>query len=428
MSPSDFKTQAVHISSWVLVLLLLATPLLDQGFGFNAYNLTVPLIVFHLSFILSTPIKIEFLFYLLILLISGVLGVVMAGATPAGFFQTFYIYCVQPLAVYLICANQNDPLLFIRFISKLAIVSFLGSVYFYFVVIGLAPDLNGIFAPEFTTINGESLVIRNTSIYTNSLVASGIGLIHLCASAFMFKATGKKRYLFLLTISLFVILATLSRRAFVPAFFVCVVVFFAFSFTTKARVIVISGVALGLASIYFSSYLFLLVDRILSGLDFSGRDQSNISRLILIQQGLLIAAQEPFGSGFGTLSSIGKTHDSILESQGFLGVTESLYVGVLGEIGWFFCVPLLFLVAKFVREVGADYRLCFVYPFAIESVMGLGLLNPTVCFLFIACIFSTVSRSRATSVHSFSSNPGIGEANMVAHVKSGRIKARYSNG
>ena len=87
----------------------------------------------------------------------------------------------------------------------------------------------------------------------------------------------------------------------------------------------------------------------MSSIDFSGADTSNISRLNLIKAGILVALLSPLGSGFGTLSSIGKSRATIDESIGFKTVTESFYISYIGEVGWLYCIPIFLFYSGLLR-------------------------------------------------------------------------------
>ena len=313
------------------------------------------------------------------------------------FFQTAFIFIAQPLLVYIACYVSDDEFFYIKILSKLAIMSFFGSIYFYLALFNLVPDPAGIFSPEFTSISDVTIVIRNTSIYTNSLVASGVGLVHACASGFMFHQSRKRIYLLLLMMSLFVIFATLSRRGFVPAFLVMAGVYYSMNYRVKFQAAILFLLLSSYSIFFYGNFVAILISRILSGLDFSGEDSGNISRIMLIKKGLMVALENPFGSGFGTLSSIGKEHSVILESEGFITVTESFYVGFVGEVGWVFCIPLFFIAFKFISEVDRQYRSFFIYPFMIESIMGLGLLNPTISLALAVCVFSASTKAKSAS-------------------------------
>ena len=185
--------------------------------------------------------------YILILCLSAISGIILFNETPDGFYQIFYLFILQPIIVYIACYFNEKEQLYIDFLSKLTIISFLGSVYFYLSALISLPTLNGVFDLEFTLIGGDGVVVRNTSIFTNSLVASGVGLIHACASAFMFKRTRKSIYILLLIAALFIIFTTLSRRGFLPAFIICAYIFNDLSFRIRR----------GLYLYSFRYYLFL---------------------------------------------------------------------------------------------------------------------------------------------------------------------------
>ena len=206
----------------------------------------------------------------------------------------------------------------------------------------------------------------------------------------MFKRTRKSIYILLLIAALFIIFTTLSRRGFLPAFIICAYIFNDLSFRIKAWTLSILLSVLLIFNFYYGNFLLILFERIMSSIDFSGADTSNISRLNLIKAGILVALLSPLGSGFGTLSSIGKSRATIDESIGFKTVTESFYISYIGEVGWIYCIPIFFILFRAVKNISRDYRIFFIYPFMIESIMGLGLLNPMISFFFTLCIFSSI--------------------------------------
>ena len=364
--------------------------MLEAAIGFNVYSLSIPISLTLLIFIFSTSFNKNFVVYILILCLSAISGIILFNETPDGFYQIFYLFILQPIIVYIACYFNEKEQLYIDFLSKLTIISFLGSVYFYLSALISLPTLNGVFDLEFTLIGGDGVVVRNTSIFTNSLVASGVGLIHACASAFMFKRTRKSIYILLLIAALFIIFTTLSRRGFLPAFIICAYIFNDLSFRIKAWTLSILLSVLLIFNFYYGNFLLILFERIMSSIDFSGADTSNISRLNLIKAGILVALLSPLGSGFGTLSSIGKSRATIDESIGFKTVTESFYISYIGEVGWLYCIPIFFILFRAVKNISRDYRIFFIYPFMIESIMGLGLLNPMISFFFTLCIFSSI--------------------------------------
>ena len=394
MSLHSLSLHLVKFLMSTIVLSLLLSPALKTGFEIEIYYLTIALSLLIVPFAFYTDFKLEFILFILIILISVMLNLFKLNTIPTGFYEMFFIIVIQPIVAYIACYLNNNETYYINLVSKLTILSFIGSIYFYLAILGLVPDFNGIFLPEFTMISGESLVIRNTSIYTNSLVASGIGLLHLTSSAFMYYKTRKFIYLFLFIAALFVVFSCLSRRGFIPAFMVCFALYNIFTSKGKLSLILISFAFIGISFIYLNSYLSLMFERLASVFDFGGSDASNISRLYLIREGLLISLMNPLGTGLGTLSSVGKSVETLANSVAFISVTESFYVGIIGELGIIFIIPLLILIIKYGYEISREYRIYFLFPFMIESIMGLSLLNPAISFIFMIVLFSYITNHK----------------------------------
>ena len=392
---SVYRSTSLISQSITLAILTLAflTPSIEELYGYNLYLLSVPVSLLLLLLTFNISFRPEFLVFILLLFSSSITGIFLSDNIPDGFYHTFYLFIIQPVFLYIACYLTNKEHLYIDFIAKLTIVSFLGSIYFYFAIYNLAPSASGLFDPKFTTVGGDTIALRNTSIFKSSLVASGVGLIHACAAAFMFDRTRKKIYAFLFLAALFVIFASLSRRGFLPAFLLCAYTFKNLSSQGKKWTTLLTLLTLLFAiNSDLLNILNILLNRIISALDFSGLDTSNISRVTLIKAGITIALFHPLGSGLGTLSSIGKAHDTLFESVGFKTVTESFYVSFIGEVGWLYCIPIFFIIYKSIRGCQENYRKFFIYPFLIESIMGLGLINPLISLFFMVCIFSSIQK------------------------------------
>ena len=134
--------------------------------------------------------------------------------------------------------------------------------------------------------------------------------------------------------------------------------------------------------------MLIIFDRFLSSFDFSEENTANTSRLILIFKGLEISFSNILGAGFGNLSSLGKEVGELNDSVYFLTVTESLYTTFIGEIGIILSIPIIFLIYASIIKKGRHVRLLLIYPFIVESIMGLSLMNPMINFMFFLIYFS----------------------------------------
>ena len=125
----------------LLITLLLFTPMLEAAIGFNVYSLSIPISLTLLIFIFSTSFNKNFVVYILILSLSAISGIILFNEIPDGFYQIFYLFILQPVIVYIACYFNEKELLYVDFLSKLTIISFLGSVYFYLSALISLPTL-----------------------------------------------------------------------------------------------------------------------------------------------------------------------------------------------------------------------------------------------------------------------------------------------
>ena len=306
-----------------------------------------------------------------------------------GFFEGYFIYFLQPFVLWLGLTSTRskiDPDFFLKVVSYSIWISLIGATMYYINAATPLGYADEIFKLEFAGF-GTTLVPRNTSIYGNSLVAGGVGLIQMCSAAILFYR-GRSKYIVLVFISFLFICTTLSRRAMIAGLVVFFFLYLISSKTTKQKILIV-GLVFSIFLIIFSwEYLLIIFDRFLSSFDFSEENTANTSRLILIFKGFEISFSNILGAGFGNLSSLGKEVGELNDSVYFLTVTESLYTTFIGEIGIILSIPIIFLIYASIIKKGRHVRLLLIYPFIVESIMGLSLMNPMINFMFFLIYFS----------------------------------------
>lgn len=350
----------------------------DYSYAIIATLLFLVLIIFIVSqkFKISKTLNIYTLIFILIILISFL----FKKEYNIGYVEGLFIYFIQP--VILVFAFQNltykQSLHLCWLISRAVLISFVGMIaYYMYLFYGIGywfqdpGEEHALF--ELTNV-GDTLGIRNISIYGNSLVAAGIGLVHLSATL-IYAEIKKDKFSHVCIILAFIfIFLTMSRRAEVPA--VIIVALYIFRSEIKIRNFIFLASAILIAYVaFFDQSASFVFDRFFS--TFSMSSVSDGNRINASYNGILHALDQPFGTGFGTLSSIGKTVENINDAKGFLGVSESFIIMFIGETGIVFLpcwVLLLFLIYRNSNEFTRYYLLL---PFLIESIYGLTLANPT---------------------------------------------------
>jgi len=381
---------------FTIVVFFLLDNLLKNIFSFN-YGYVIGIGVLTLislsSFISMKKHKNFFvlLFAVLIASLQSVFFYLNYNFLPDGFFETYYLLVLSPFFIFLAISTYNNKDLYhlLSLLSNTFYISLFGSLLYYFYILGFINyDLSYFLSPEKTRSFGE-IVIRNNSIYGGSLAAGGILFMQLLLSVFLYDKTDNSKYVLWVYILFFLILTTMSRRVIIPAtLLLTYMVFFRYrKFNLKHSVFIF--IALILFSYFYIDYLEVLILRYLGAFDFFGHDVSNLSRLNAIQHGFISGIYNPFGTGLGSASSIGKEVNSIHDSIGFIGVAESFYMTIFAELGVFFSFIFIILLLKFTQSLDRTTKLIFLFPLLLESVMGLSLLNPASNLFFYISLFSS---------------------------------------
>ena len=122
-------------------------------------------------------------------------------------------------------------------------------------------------------------------------------------------------------------------------------------------------------------------------------DTSNISRLELMGRGLVDIFRQPWGLGFGSLSSVGYTFEQVWESD-TIRVTESAIISFIGELGIPTAVIIFALIFSKLKRLNRRTLSLFFLPLLIESIVGLGIYGPLVSFFIISYLFAVYSLER----------------------------------
>ena len=334
----------------------------------------------------------RFVLFLLIM-ISTCLIHYQLGRISVGFFETFLCYVVFPTLAYVISIDDVDQDIIIKFVGLTGILSFIGTSLYYLNVFYELGQFSIIFKPEITITFGE-IQLKNTSIYGSSLIAGVIALVQASCCAFLLKKEHFKVWWIVFILCLIVLFASLSRRAFVPLLVVIFYLIQDLSIVKKRNfgfsVLIVFGVlAFALPDISLEVF-----NRFISIFDI-GSGSNNVSRLEAIWFGVTQIFVNPFGTGFGSLSSVGKELDDLLYDpkslEGFLGVTESFYVTAIGEIGLIQCYVIAVIFVGKYKLVFTDQRMKMILlPIIVESIAGLSFLNPLISLFCFMCVFPEI--------------------------------------
>ena len=334
----------------------------------------------------------RFVLFLLIM-ISTCLIHYQLGRISVGFFETFLCYVVFPTLAYVISIDDVDQDIIIKFVGLTGILSFIGTSLYYLNVFYELGQFSIIFKPEITITFGE-IQLKNTSIYGSSLIAGVIALVQASCCAFLLKKGHSKVWWIVFILCLIVLFASLSRRAFVPLLVVIFYLIQDLSIVKKRNfgfsVLIVFGVlAFALPDISLEVF-----NRFISIFDI-GSGSNNVSRLEAIWFGVTQIFVNPFGTGFGSLSSVGKELDDLLYDpkslEGFLGVTESFYVTAIGEIGLIQCYVIAVIFVGKYKLVFTDQRMKMILlPIIVESIAGLSFLNPLISLFCFMCVFPEI--------------------------------------
>ena len=373
-----------------IVLLYLFKQVLLVEFSFDAYSYVIVLLsilALISAFQFKGGVPIVVFFYFLIFHLSVLAFFFTSGTIGPGYYEGYFVYFFQPFVLWLFLRKGTiDADLTLGIIANTVFISIAGAILYYINIFFPLDFFKEIFKLEFTSI-GSSVVIRNTSVYGNSLVAAGIGLIQMCSSAILVYL-GKKRHVITLILSFLFIATTLSRRSIVAGFVVLFLLFIMSPKSIQKKMLNMGTLFLPFLFIYAWEYVIVFFDRFVSSVDFSESNASNTSRINAIIAGIVIIFTDLTGTGMGSLSSLGKDVENIHNSENFIGVTESMYITFIGEIGILFSIPIFILYYYSIKSKTKATRWLLVFPFLVESIMGLGMLNPAVNFMFFLAYFS----------------------------------------
>lgn len=175
---------------------------------------------------------------------------------------------------------------------------------------------------------------------------------------------------------------SLSRRGILP---VMLFYFLILLWHSRSRGIKLILVALGvftITSIAAPELLEILFLRIFSIFNLV-TDTSNASRIELMGKGIVDILRQPWGLGFGSLTSIGYSLEQVWESEN-IRVTESSIVSFIGELGVPAATILFVMMFSKIRRLGRRVIGLFFMPLLVESIVGLGLYGPAVSFFIVS--------------------------------------------
>lgn len=376
-----------------IILLYIAKVPLENFSGINIY----PIVTFLLLFVIlknllkSTPSQ-DLFFYIFILITSICISSITMQNIAGNFINMVFILILQPVAVMLLITEgkyrYTTSLNWLKWISYISCISIVGAIYFYLVHTYGFPDPYEIFAIEFTRA-GDAVVLRNPSFYGVSLILCGVSLITFLSSAYLHYELGKSKFFILEIVSVLCIFLSLSRRGLLP-----IIIFYIFLFLVKlnarakTKFFIIFSLILGIFYVTQPTLFGIAYDRIVSIFDLSG-DQSNISRITLIAEGVATIHSNPLGTGLGTLSAIGYTVEDV-KSLDNVQVTESTIITIIGELGLVGSALIALLLAKKISSFRIKSQVLYILPLVVESIVGLGFLNPftsALTLIFLACTY-----------------------------------------
>ena len=270
-------------------------------------------------------------------------------------------------------------------LSISSIPVFFGSIYFYLVHLLGLPDPFGIYAIEFTSA-GHRITLRNTSFMGSSLLLSGIALVQFLASKYLSMNLGKKFFSLCVFCALMSIAFSLSRRGLLPVMLFYFLLLLWHPRTQGIKVILFGMGALTSLFIVYPGTFEILFLRAFSIFDIIN-DTSNASRIELMGNGIVEIVLQPWGLGFGSLSSIGYTLEQVWASES-VRVTESSILSFIGELGVPAAAILFVMTFLKLRRLSNKVLSLFFVPLLVESIVGLGLYGPSVSFAIISFLCS----------------------------------------
>lgn len=381
------------------MLAFLLNHALEAMYGLSGYVLGS---VFILSgFIISQKRQVYSLQILIVFftMLASCLLHLLLGYYAAGFFESFLCYVGFPAIAYLIANKQKEQDAIIKFVALTGLISFSGSIFYYLNILLDFGFFSEVFSTEFTITYG-SVQLKNTSIYGSSLIAGVLSLVQAACCAYLIKSNHSKLWWVLLILCLFTLFASLSRRAFIPLLIVLFFLIKDWSSSGKLTFYAVVFLFCSIATILFPDIITNLFSRFISIFDYGSTfEGGNKSRFDAIWFGISQALTNPFGTGFGSLSSIGKDTEDLISGtsiQGFLGVTESFYITIIGELGLIQCIFIFAIfIGKYHRLFG-DLRSKFILlPLCLEATLGLGFLNPVISFFSLICVLPATRSSES---------------------------------
>lgn len=324
-------------------------------------------------------ISLRFFIIISIILISICYHFIKNGYVQDGFIESLLSCVFFPTLAYLSSLESNVRGKLIQFVAYTGIISFLGSILYFLSIFGNIPyPFNEAFSAEFTA-TGESIQLKNVSIYGNSLVFGGISLIQASCCAYLIGKRPSFLLWFLLIICAFCVFSSLARRAYVPLFLIIFYLFFDSKNTTRIFLLSVFFISILLSLALFPEIFNSILLRVTSIFNFFDNSSGNLSRIKFMLEGFKIILENPFGVGLGSLSSVGKEYETISTAVGFYTVTESFYLTIIGEIGLFQIIIIgVLLIGTYKYIFGIRYIKYLLTPFLLESIMGLSLLNPII--------------------------------------------------
>ncbi|OUU29131.1 MAG: hypothetical protein CBC04_00280, partial [Verrucomicrobia bacterium TMED44] len=245
------------------------------------------------------------------------------------YLNLVFLYLLQPLAVFSFFIDKNPNVIkdrsefALKIISLSSIPLFLGCIYFYGVHFLGVTDLFKIYTIEYSNTDGN-FTLRNTSFLGSSLMVAGISLIQFLASKYLDMKLNKKIFSYCAIFALMSIAFSLSRRGILPVMLYYFMILLWYSRSRGIKLISYSFGVLTIMLIAAPGLLEILYLRAFSIFDIVN-DTSNVSRIELMWQGLVEIFRQPWGLGFGALSSVGFTPQEVLILES-VKVTESAII------------------------------------------------------------------------------------------------------
>ena len=345
----------------------------------------------------------DVLVYISVIVFSFFSTLLIAQSVNDNYLNSIFIYFLQPLAIFsiFIGKNKNSTKEISRFIlivlSLSSIPLFLGCIYFYLVHLVGFPDPFEIYEIEFTSLQGGGnyITLRNTSFMGSSLILCGVALIQFLASKYLSMNSEIRIFSLCVFCALMSIAFSLSRRGILPVMLFYFLILFWDSGSKVIKFILFTLGAFMITFIVSPELLEILFLRTISIFDFVN-DSSNISRIELMGKGIFDILRQPWGLGFGSLSSIGYSVEQVREIAS-VRVTESSIISFIGELGVPAAAILFGLMFSKIKRLNRRVIGLFFMPLLVESIVGLGIYGPAVSFLtisFLCAVYFHETQSR----------------------------------